>query len=340
MKSQLLIIILNYLVTDVTVDCLHSLSSCPVVLSGKAKVAVWENGTGAVAVATLRQAIDVNNWHQWAELLTSPENLGFTGGNNRVIQRAQQRGKLPEYVLLLNSDTLVTDEALTSLIDFMDRHPQAGIAGSKLLTETGAHQCSPFRFPGIASEFDQGLKLGVVSRLLSRWCVAMPPPEDETPVDWVSGASMIVRREMLEQVGLLDEGYFTYFEDMDLCQRAHQAGWEVWYVPRSRVIHLEGASSGIVQHVIKRRPTFWFQARRRYFLKHTGIFGATCIDAAYIVGFSLWRLRRLLQGKPDYDPPKMLPDFIRNSVFHEGFDLPTVQRPFTKNLNKRRNNEC
>ena len=114
---------------------------------------------------------------------------------------------------------------------------------------------------------------------------------------------MILRRQMLEQIGLLDEGFFTYFEDMDLCQRAHQASWEVWYVPQSRVIHLEGASSGIVKRVVKRRPTFWFQARRRYFLKHSGRFRSACIDAAYIAGFSLWRLRRLLQGKPDNDPP-------------------------------------
>ena len=181
MKPRLLIVILNYLATDVTVDCLRSLSSCPIVLDGKAKVVVWENGTGADAVATLREAIDGNQWINWVELLVSPENLGFTGGNNRVIQRAQQSGELPDYVLLLNSDTLVTDVALTSLIDFMDRHPQAGIAGSKLLTETGEHQCSPFRFPGIASEFDQGLKLGMISRLLARWSVAMPPPDEETP---------------------------------------------------------------------------------------------------------------------------------------------------------------
>lgn len=325
MEPQLLIVILNYLDTDVTRNCLRSLSLCPVILSGKAKVVVWENGTGIDAAATLGELIDGKQWNQWVELLVSPENLGFTGGNNRVIERAQQRGELPEYVLLLNSDTLVTDDALTRLIDFMDRHPQAGIAGSKLLTETGEHQCSPFRFPGIASEFDQGLKLGVVSRLLSDWCVAMPPPEVETPVDWVSGACMILRSKMLDQIGLLDEGYFTYFEDMDLCQRAHHSGLEVWYIPQSQVVHLEGASSGIAKHIVKRRPTYWFQARRRYYLKHAGRFRAVCIDTAYIVGFSIWRFRRFLQGKSDNDPPLMLWDFIRNSVLLKGFKLPKVK---------------
>lgn len=327
MDTQLLIVILNYLNTGVTLDCLHSLSACPFVLKGGAKVVVWENGSGEEAATTLRQAIDNKQWGQWAELLVSAENLGFTGGNNRVIERAQQRGELPAYVLLLNSDTLVTDDALTSLIDFMERHPEAGVAGSQLLTESGEHQCSPFRFPGIASEFDQGLKLGLVSRLLSRWCVAMPPPESETQIDWVSGASMLLRREMLEQIGLLDEGYFTYFEDMDLCQRAHKAGWQVWYVPQSRVIHLEGASSGIGQRIAKRRPAFWFQARRRYFLKNAGALKTIAIDAVYLLGFSVWRARRFLQQKPDLDPPNMLFDFLSNSVFVQGMTVRPVEKP-------------
>lgn len=329
MKPRLLIVILNYLATNVTVDCLNSLSVCPTVLCGKAKVVVWENGTGADAVTILREVIDSQAWNPWVELLVSPENLGFTGGNNRAIERTLNSGEAYEYFLLLNSDTLVTDDALSSLIDFMDHHPQAGIAGSKLLTETGENQCSPFRFPGIASEFDQALKLGLVSRLLARWCVAMPPPQNETPVDWVSGASMILRWQMLEQIGLLDEGYFTYFEDVDLCQRAHAAGWDVWYVPQSRVVHLEGASSGIAQHVVKRRPRFWFQARRRYFLKHEGAFRTFAIDAAFTLGFALWRIRRFIQQKPDTSPPEMLKDFISNSVFCQGTQMIEVKMPST-----------
>ena len=216
----------------------------------------------------------------------------------------------------------------------MDGHPQVGIAGSKLLTKTGEHQCSPFRFPGIASEFDQALKLGMISRLLARWSVAMPPPDEKTQVDWVSGASMMLRRQMLEQIGLLDEGFFTYFEDMDLCQRAHQASWEVWYVPQSQVIHLEGASSGIVKRVVKRRPTFWFQARHRYFLKYEGALKTLAIDAAFILGFALWRVRRFLQQKPDFDPPDMLFDFIRQSSLIQGTKIRPVTNPSTMNQKK------
>lgn len=333
MKPRLLIVILNYLATHVTIDCLQSLSTCPTVLDGKAKVVVWENGSGDEAVVLLRNAIELNKWSHWVELRTSPENLGFTGGNNRVIEREFQAGCPPEYFLLLNSDTLVTDSSLTSLVDFMDNHPQAGIAGSNLLTVTGEHQCSPFRFPSIASEFDRGLKLGIISLLFARWVVPMVVPQSNTQVDWVSGASMILRTKTLQQIGLLDEDYFTYFEDVDICRRAHDTGWEVWYAPQSQVIHLEGASSGIGSGLIKRRPRFWFQARRRFYLKHYGKAGAACIDAAFILGFLLCRLRRLFQNKPDQNPPVILADFLNNCVFKEGFSMPRVKAPKLENLN-------
>ncbi len=324
---KLEIVILNYRVTDVTLDCLHSLSQCKDLEKISVRVTVWENGSGEAAVMRLRESINEHHWGAWVELRVSEKNLGFTGGNNRVIERIMRNSDAADYILLLNSDTLVNDGALLSLVDFMEQHSRVGIAGSRLLTLDGEQQCSPFRFPGIASEFDQGLKLGVVSRLLSRWRVPMPPPDQASPVDWVSGASMLLRREMLEQTGLLDESYFTYFEDLDLCKRAHQNAWGVWYVPQSQVIHLEGVSSGISNAGRKRRPAFWFQARRRYFLKHQGVIRTVLIDFSFIMGFSIWRIRQLLQNKPDDEPSGMLVDFIRHSVFVNGFKLPVVHPP-------------
>jgi GT2 family glycosyltransferase len=322
---KLVIAILNFMDTKVTVDCLHSLASCPLWRNNEAKVVIWENATGSEAVNLLTETIKKNHWGGWVDLKVSPVNLGFTGGNNRVIESGLKSKTPPDYFLLLNSDTLVTEKSIRSLIEFMDAHPKVGICGSQLLSETGEIQASPFRFPSFASEFDNGLRLGLVSKLLARWNVVMPTPGQACKVDWVSGASMVLRRRMLEQIGLLDEGFFTYFEDVDLCKRAHEYGWGVWYVPDSKVIHFEGASSGIVRRLIKRRPTYWFQARRRFYLKHYGTFQTALIDAAFITGFAIWRLRRFLQNKPDIDPPYMLYDFIRNSVFFNGFQPPFVQ---------------
>lgn len=322
---KLLVVILNYRVTDLTIACLRSLAPRIGEVPG-AKVAVCENGTGGDAADRLREAIDRNGWSRWAELTVVQPNRGFTGGNNIVIRAALASDDPPEYVLLLNADTLVLDGALQEIVGFMDAHPRAGVAGTALLSPEGEIQASPFRFQGIATELDRGLRLGIVSRLLSRWAVVPPTPARAERVDWVSGASMLLRRTMLDEIGLLDEGLYTYFDDIDLCLRARRRGWETWYVPTSRIVHLEGASTGITEHV-RPRPGYWFEARRRFFLKNHGAIYTALADAAYITGFALWRARRILQRKADGDPPRMLVDAIRHSVFVTGFEVRNVQNP-------------
>jgi GT2 family glycosyltransferase len=323
---KLLVVIVNYRVTDLTIDCLRSLAN-RIGRVPRARVAVCENGTGAADFERLQRAVAENGWGGWVDLSAIHPNRGFTGGNNHVIRAALASSDPPEYFLLLNADTLVHDGALEALVDFMDRTPKAGIAGSQLLSPALEVQASPFRFQGIASELDRGLRLGIVSKLLAPWAAVMPTPNGEARADWVSGASMILRRTMLDAIGLLDEGLYTYFDDIDLCLRAKRAGWETWYVPASRVVHLEGASTGITERVVKRRPAYWFQARRRHFLKNHGALYAALVDAAFISGFALWRVRRALQGKPDGDPPHMLGDAIRHSVFAAGFAVTEVENP-------------
>jgi len=323
---KLVVVILNYNVTELTIDCLRSLSSRIQEVPG-ARVALVENGSGGDALERLRAVIAEHGWGAWVDLIPVHPNRGFTGGNNIAIRAAMAAPDPPDYFLLLNADTLVHDGALSSLVELMDRVPRAGIAGSQLLDPAGVIQASPFRFQGIASEFDSGLRLGIVSKLLARWWVVPPTPREACSVEWVSGASMILRRTMLEQVGLLDEGLYTYFDDNDLCLRARRAGWETWYEPKSRVIHLEGASTGITQRVVKRRPTYWFQARQRYYLKNYGAPHTLAIDAAFIAGFSLYRVHSRLRGLPDRDPPHLLKDFIRHSVFCTGFRVREVENP-------------
>jgi hypothetical protein len=165
------------------------------------------------------------------------------------------------------------------------------------------------------SELDSGLKLGVVTRLLGDRAVAPALVETAHPIDWVAGASMIVRHAVFESIGLLDDDYFLYFEEADFCLNAQRAGWSCWYVPASRVVHLVGKSSGVTNtsaHAgTARRPRYWFESRRRYFVKNHGRTYALCADVAWVTGFALWRLRRIVQQKPDTDPPHMLWDFLR-----------------------------
>lgn len=326
---KLLVVILNYKVTDLTIDCLRSIAGMIHRVPGT-RVAVCENGTGGDAPQRLRRAIDDHGWGGWVDLTLVYPNRGFTGGNNLVIRPAIDSPDPPEYVLLLNADTIVHERSFEALVQFMDEHPRVGIAGSKLVWPEGGAQGTPFCFFGIATELQTALRLGPVSTVLRRPVTLEPKPEIATRVDWVSGASMILRRGMLAEIGLLDEGLYTYFDDIDICLRARRAGWETWFVPESVVTHLEGRSTGIVQHVIKRRPDYWFQARRRFWLKNHGSLYALLVDAAFIVGFGAWRVRRRLQRRPDTDPPNMLADFVRNSVFVTGFELREVENPALK----------
>ena len=332
---KLLVVIVNYRVTDLTIDCLRSLQEEIPRIPG-AKVAVCENGTGPEDVRRLQEAIVSNAWDKWAALTAISPNRGFTGGNNVILREAMASDNPPQYVLLLNSDTIVLPGGIESLVRFMDSNPKVGIAGSRLEKPDGEVHVSAFRYHTIANEFDRGLRLGPVSKLLSHWCLTPPPPDHDCAAQWVAGASMIIRREVLEQVGLLDEDYYTYFDDIDYCMRAAKAGWPTWYVPESRVIHLVGCSTKISdpkkEQVNKRRPNYWYQARARFFIKSYGPIYAALADMAFLAGFAVWRLRRLIQRKPDTDPRHMMLDTFLNSVFVRGFRLKPVENPALRKI--------
>ena len=322
---KLLVVIVNYRVADLVVDCLHSVADEIKRIPG-AHVAVCENGSGDNSAETIQGAIEDNGWGSWCSFVVSKTNLGFTGGNNLLIQPALESADPPDYVLLLNPDTIVRPDAFTALLDFMERNSAVGIAGSRLEDPDGTPQRSAFRFISPLGEFEGQIRLGPVTRLFSRWVVAPPVVDYACQTDWLAGASMIVRRAVFDRAGLLDEGYFTYFDDIDFCFTARKCGWSTWYVPSSRIIHLVGQSTG-VNTTPRRLPAYLLEARRRYLLKHHTPFYAAMVDAAMIVGQTLAYLRFFLGRKPHNRPPHYFVDSIRHSVFQKGFKLTDVEPP-------------
>ena len=317
--SKLAIIIVNYRTAALTVDCLRSIvaDGC---LPGRGRVIVVDNASGDGSVEVIGQAIAANRWSEWVELIPAERNGGFAYGNNVGIRAAFATSGLPvpasrspqsairnpisdisDYVLLLNPDTVVRPAAIEALAGFMEEHPEAGICGGRLLDAQGRPQCSGFRFPSILGELENGCRMGVLTRLLSSYVTSRPLCETPTAVDWVSGAALMIRREVIEQIGLLDERYFMYYEEVDYCRRAKVADWEVWHVPQAEIVHLEGAASG-VNEPRKPRPTYWYDSRRRYYSKHHGRLYAAAAELAFQAGYLTWRLRRPVQGKPDTDP--------------------------------------
>jgi N-acetylglucosaminyl-diphospho-decaprenol L-rhamnosyltransferase len=313
---RLCIVIVNYRTPQLTVDCLRSLED-QVRRRGDARVVVVDGASPDDSVALIGRALDDQGWHGWVDLMPLDVNGGFAYGNNAAIHPALEAEAPPDFVLLLNPDTIVLPGALTHLVDFMERHPRAGIAGSRLENRDGTARFSAFRFASPLGELESMLRLGPVSRLLRRYLVNPPIRTEEHRTDWVAGASMIVRRQVFVDIGLLDPGYFLYFEESDFCLRAARAGWECWYVPQSRVVHLVGQSSGVTGagRTERRTPPYWFASRRRYFRKNHGLAGALAADACWLSGYALWTLRSWVTRRARIDPPCLGRDFIRWTYF-------------------------
>jgi hypothetical protein len=306
---KLLAIVLNYQTPEMTLRSvaalLPELSAYP-----DARVTIVDNDSRDGSYEKLSNAVVENGWSDRVEVIASDYNGGFAYGNNFAIRRALEHDDLPDYVYLLNSDAFPDSGCVTALVDFLDGHDDVGIAGSYVHGPEPVPHKTAFRFHSVWSELESSLGVGVVSKLLDHWIVAPPLPEQTCRVDWLAGASMLIRTSVLEAIGLLDEEYFLYYEETDFCLRAKRAGWPTWYVVESSVTHIGSASTGLKD---KERPTplFWFASRRHFFLKSYGRLALWTANVLYVLGSSLRRLRDLVQRRPTDEYPNHLWDFVR-----------------------------
>lgn len=276
------VVIVNYKTADLVVDCLASLAAES--MAGVDAIVV-DNESGDGSVERIAGAVGERGWGVWCEVVAAGRNGGFAAGNNVGIRRALARAVPPDAVHLLNPDTYIRPGAVGALREFLSACPRAGIVGSRLENPDGSVRRAAFRFPTAASEFEHQARFGPISGVLSRWVVAPPLGEGACRVGWVTGASMMVRRGVFERAGLMDEGYFLYYEETDFCAAAARCGWEVWHVPSSRVVHLVGQATGVNRPgEVRPKPRYWYESRRRYFMKQSGELGADLADAALWLG--------------------------------------------------------
>ena len=308
------VVIVNYRTGALVCDCLDSLAPQTKSLPGM-RIVITDNDSGDDSIHHIAQHIQTHGYADWATTMPLQTNGGFAYGNNAAIRVALERETPPDAVLLLNPDTVIRPGAVERLWAFLEAHPEVGIAGSRLEHPDEQVQTSAFRFPGFAGEFEEAVRFGPVTRLLSRWVVAPSPPREAQSCDWVSGASMMIRREVFEDIGLLDEGFFMYYEELDFIRRAADLGWPCGYVPQSRVVHLVGQASGVtdLKKPQQRRPAYWFNARYRYFRRHHGIAGKLLIDVGWVVGRVFFKLMNAVRRKPTNDPPHLIRDYIRHN---------------------------
>ena len=273
--ADLSVVIVNWNVCDLLRRCLHSVFDTH--RAASVEVIVVDNASTDDSVNMVRTEFPR------AHLIANADNRGFPAANNQGIAVAHGR-----YVLLLNPDTQVLGDLLATMVAFADANPAVGVVGPQLLNPDGSVQSSRRRFPTLASAFFEStwLQLHAPRPILERYYVLDRPDDAVQDVDWVTGAALMARREAIQQVGLMDEGFFMYSEELDWCRRFREAGWRVVYLPTARIIHHVGKSS---EQVLPARHIHFQTSKVRYFRKHHGAVSAEALRL-FLLGNYLWQL--------------------------------------------------
>ena len=245
------IVIVNWNTKDLLCDCLESVYETVDDLSFE--VIVVDNASRDGSVAMVREAFPA------VDIIENSENRGFSAANNQALR--VMRGR---YALLLNTDAVLTKGAVHELVAFMEGHDEAGMAGGQLLHEDGSRQNSIANFPTL---FSLLMNLPLLEVLFpGRYPSKRYEHREPRAVESVIGACMLVRREAMGEVGMLDEGYFFFFEETDWAFRMRRAGWKIYHVPSARIYHLQGRSVG---RDARSRMAF-YRSRYRFFDKWRG----------------------------------------------------------------------
>ena len=310
--ARLLTVLLNWRTPGMTLEAAEA--ALREMADLDAELVIVDNDSGDGSFERLSAEAMARGWGEGGRVrvIQSGRNGGFGAGNNVGIRAGFSDGSAPDLVYILNSDAFPGPGSIRRLVEALDRDPRAGLAGSYIHGPDGTPHVMAFRFPSILSELEGAARFGPLTRLLGDHRVPMELPETTRPVDWLAGASLLIRREVLDEIGLFDETFFLYFEETDLCRRAARAGWRTLYVRESEVAHIGSASTGMKGWT--RIPGFWLESRWHYFTKTHGRAYAAAATLAHLSGGLLWRLRRLVQRKPPADPPHFLRDLLAHDL--------------------------
>lgn len=311
---ELAIVIVNWNGRDLLARCLRSIGAHAADIDHL--VYVVDNGSTDGSREMLRAEFP------HVLLDDNARNLGFGGGNNLALRRLLALGESvppqsPEYVLLLNPDTEVEPGALQALLGFMRARPHVGVAGAWLLNPDRSFQASHAPFPTLAQEL---LILSGLGRARhGGWYPSTGPDESRAArddVDYVVGACLIARPAAVREVGLFDEGFFMYSEEVDWCYRFRAAGWAVGYEPAARIVHVGGGST---RQVRPQMLAELYRSRVRFFRKHYGPLAALGLRALLLAMNSTKTARAALRRSPGGTPPLPWPLLLRALALGESF---------------------
>lgn len=294
--TGLAVIIVNYRTAHHSVQCVRALArerqhlpDLEVVLVDNAS----GDGSPDIMAGALADLIDTG----FVRLLPLDLNGGFGWANNQAMLELLDRTNPPQFIMLLNPDCTIEEGAAASLREELMAHDRCAVAGSQLLDPDGSVSGSAFRFPTIGRELVRGAGIAAVGRVLGI-APTLICSDRACEAEWVTGASCLFRTQALIENGLFDDGFFLYFEEVELMFRLRQAGWAIRHVPASRVFHIGGASTGVREGKSLSTPSlplYWFQSRRRFLTLAYRPLGAWLASIAWLAGVALSRIAALFQ---------------------------------------------
>jgi len=294
MRYDVAVSIINYKTADMTLTCVQSALDD---LEGyNACVVITDNQSQDGSVEKIEAWIAARPEGIPVILVKSETNSGFSGGNNQGFAACDAA-----FYLVLNSDAYIKPGFFKALLDAAETQPNVGFFAPRIDFEEGGTQNSCFRFHSPAGEFLRCAKMRLFERILPNRSVTLGPDPDRSQIQWASFACLLLRAEMMQQIGPMDEGYFLYFEDSEYCLRGYRAGWPVAYVPNARAVHLRGGS-GPVKSLEKRKselPRYFYAARTRFFYQAYGRLGLLSANLCWYLGRICKHAARLLGGKDE-----------------------------------------
>ena len=298
--AKIAVIVLNFRTPEITIACLKTLAqesaACP-----SMRVVLVDNASEDDSVSKIQSAISENQWDlTWLEFRPLEKNLGFAGGNNAIMRELMSLAEPPEYILLLNSDTILSGRAIAYCSQIMESDSSIGAMSCMLRNADGSVQNVCRRFPTPLRESARAFGLPWIFPSLFRWADLEDRGWDRSAgprnIDWIGGAFFFVRTKAIKEVGFLDEDFFFYGEDCEYCFRLRKHGWGIRFDPGAEIVHFGGSSSDSTRVRNREKDIHTWKARLLIQRKCYGRLAEMFVHGAYITMFALRRLYSLLRG--------------------------------------------
>jgi hypothetical protein len=303
---RLSVVIVNYKTPSLVIEAIKSLYSDINIQTDR--VVVVDNLSNDNSPIKITQAIKDHGWGEWVFFVQANCNGGFSYGNNIGIKACKA-----DFYLLLNSDAYIRPGAIDEMLHSFNSDSSIGLVGPRIEWSGGKPQVSCFNNMTIGSEFLSGVQTGLFTRLLAKFNineVAIPYSDKCKQLDWLSFACIMIKDQVFETTGLLDEGYFMYREDNDFCRRAFAKNWKIVFNSNAKVVHLNQGLSGKSD---VRKPRFYFESRARYFKKFYGFFGFLCANFLWTIGRTILFIRQCLSKKSSQSNKNIIIDIWKGT---------------------------